>query len=57
MKQWANGKSLHKFTYTYEDITRLTRLSSSTVRQYAYEKFNPNDSESVIQFVIKYMKI
>ena len=51
------GKKHYKFKYTHEDIASLTGLKMETVRRYAWlGKFNPDDLESVVDFVNKYRK-
>ena len=57
MNRFGQGKSEHKFTYTYSDIARLTKLTKNTIKLYVYQKkFDPNDLLSVIQFIVKYIK-
>ncbi len=52
------GKKEKKFKYTYEHIAYLTKLSTSTVGQYARKgKFNPYSLESTLEFVIKYRNV
>lgn len=48
------GKSPHKFSYTYKDVSRLTGLSVETLRVYSSQgKFKVGDLGSVVNFVIK----
>lgn len=55
MRPWVYGKSPHKFTYTYQDISNLTKLAITTLRIYASKgKFNPDNLNSVIEFVNRY---
>ncbi len=48
----GKGKSSHRFSFTYADISLLTGLGIPTLRKYrAQGKFNPDNFKSVVEFV------
>ncbi len=49
---FGKGRSPTKFSYTYEDISKLVGCSPAAARKHAQRgHFNPNDLLSVLEFV------
>jgi hypothetical protein len=48
----GNGRSSHKFTYTYEDIADICHLRRETIWKYARNKrFDPTKLASVLDWI------
>ena len=55
-KRWTGGRIPNRFSFTYEDISSLTRLSVGTIRQYVNQKkLDPKDLGSLVHFVAPYL--
>lgn len=49
---YGRGRSPTKFSYTFEDVARLTGLSIAAARKHAQRgNFDPNSLSSVLEFV------
>jgi len=54
----GKGKSSHKFTFTYQDMSLLTGLGVPTLRKYrAQGKFDPGNFKSVVEFVAQRLRL
>lgn len=54
-KQWTEGRSATKYTYTVDDIARLTGLKRKTIWNYTTQgKLIPSSLESVVHFISYY---
>lgn len=50
----GRGRSTTKFSYTYEDISKVLNCSAMAVRKHAQRgNFNPKDLVSVLEFIHK----
>ena len=54
MKRWDKGKSLHKYSYTLQDIAHVRGVTIHAVRQSIKRgTLNPEDLVSVARYILK----
>jgi hypothetical protein len=56
-KGFGRGRSLTRFSFTYEDLSQITNLSLESLRKRAQRgTFNPRNLISVLEFINKRQK-